>query len=501
MPATTDSTQPDAPPEPSSLRRRAIRGTVLSVLNVAGAQVLRLVGNLIVTRLLFPEAYGLMLLVLVLVQGLHMVSDVGILPSIIQHERGEERAFLDTAWTMQVLRGGVITLLGVVLAWPYATFYGQPELVAMILVASSQGIITGLESTKIATLNRRIELDRLVVVNVGSQLVTLVTMVTWAYLSPSVWALVAGSLSGDVARTILSYVAVPGPGNRFAWDERAASAIFHFGKWIFVSTIVTYLGMRFDAIALGKLEGEVEGGLELLGIYNVGQSLAGVPLLISGQVIGWVLLPALSESFRADRARFFENVVRVRRVLNAAGTLMVVGTAVGAPLFFYVLYDARYHDAGWMVQLIMPSTWFFFLQDITVRVDMAMGRSRAQMIANLVKLVATIPCALGGYHVGVTWLDNGLVGLLLGLALGSIAGYAYIAHSLRADGLNVLPSDLRWTALALVLGLLGGGTPWLLGPWWGVAPEVLSLLTGAVFTGPFAVWALRLLLREARPKR
>lgn len=502
---SSDAATIQEPSEPSSggppsLKRRAVRGTVLSVLNVGGVQLLRLGGNLIVTRMLFPEAYGLMLMVLVLVQGLHMVSDVGILPSIIQHERGDEPRFLNTAWTLQLLRGGVISLIGLVVAWPYARFYGQEDLLAMILVASSQGIISGLESVKLASLNRRMELDRLVVINLATQVVALAVMILWAALAPSVWALLAGLLAGDVARTILSHLAVPGPSQRFAWDRKAARDIFHFGKWIFISTLVTYLGLRFDALALGKLIGDAPGGLEELGVYNIGQSLAGLPLLLTGQVIAWVLLPALSESFRDDRARFLENVHRARRVLHVAGTLLVVSTAVGAPFFFYLLYDERYHGAGWMVQLLMLSTWFFFLQDISVRVEMAMGSSRSQMIANLVKLLATVPAVLGGYFLGLEVLGNGMAGLLLGLTVGATVGYAVIALGLRRRGLFVVGGDLKWTAVALALGLLGAYSPWVVAPALGVAPQVLSLGVAVVVLGPYGAWAARTILSELRRK-
>lgn len=274
--------------------------------------------------------------------------------------------------------------------------------------------------------------------------------------------------------------------------------IFHFGKWIFVSTLVTYLGMRFDALALGKLIGDTPGGLDDLGVYNIGQNLAGLPTLVTGQVVIWVLLPALSESFRDDSARFVETVQRTRRVLNAAGILMIVGTAVGAPAFFYLLYDARYAAAGWMVQLLMLSTWFFFLQETSVRVELAMGRSRSQMVANVAKLVATVPGALGGYFAGQHWLGNGMAGLLVGITLGSVVGYAFVAYSLRDNGVPIVASDMKWTLVGLVLAGLGGYTPWVLGPMLDVDAPLLSIAVGIVVVGPYAVWCARVILREVR---
>lgn len=473
-----------------------MRGTVLSVTNIVGQQILRLAGNVITTRLLFPEAYGIMVYVLIVMQGLHMISDIGIVPSIIQHERGDERTFLDTAWTIQVLRGGLVTLLALALAWPMAEMYGYPELVALIGVASLQGLVIGFDSTKFGTLNRRIELGRLVLVNMVGQLVTLVVMVAWAYVSPTVWALLGGAMAGDLTRLVMGHLALPGELNRFAWEKQAAKHIYHFGKWIFLSTLVTYLGLRFDLMALGALV-----DLETLGIYNIGQSLAGLPALVTAQIVIWVLLPALSESFREDSERFFDNVQRARRVINAGGVLMVAGTAIGAPAFFSFIYDERYHDAGWMVQLLMLSTWFFFLQETSVRVQLAMGDSRTQMIANVAKLAGTVPGALGGFWIGAHYWGAGMAGLIAGLTIGAFAGYAVVAWTLHLRGLSIFWSDMKWTALGAALAIAGGYTPWLVAPLVGLEVPLVSLVIGTAVIAPYALWSGRLVLREVRAKR
>lgn len=491
-------TAPAQAPESASLKRRAVRGTILSLVSVFGMQALRLAGNLITTRILFPEAYGLMALVLVLNQGLQMISDVGIIPSIVQHPRGEERSFLDTAWTIQVLRGAIITVLAAALAFPYAKFYGHEELLPLILVASIQGFVTGLDSTKYGMLNRRIELGRLVFINIAGQLVMTGVMVAWALLSPTVWSLLGGALAGDVARLILTHIALPGANNRFRWERDAARVIFDFGKWIFLSTLVTYVGIRFDVMALGKLEQSSADGLDVLGVYNIGQNLAALPVLITGQVVSWVLLPALSESFRGDRAGFFDRVHHARRSLNALGVLMIAGTGIAAPGFFYLLYDPRYHDAGWMVQLSMLPTWFFFLQETSIRVQLAMGDARAQMLANVARLAGTVPGALAGYHLGAEYLGDGLPGLILGLTLGSVIGYAAVAWGLAQKGLRIVASDLRWTLVASLVGVLGGVTPWLVGPRAGVDAELISMAIGAIVLGPYAVWVARAVRADAR---
>ncbi|HBB84471.1 MAG TPA: polysaccharide biosynthesis protein, partial [Sulfitobacter sp.] len=89
---------------------RALRSTSWIVLSYGGAQAIRLASNLILTRLLFPEAFGLMALIQVVIVGLTLFSDVGIGPSIAQSKRGDDRDFLNTAWTIQAIRGGCLWL-------------------------------------------------------------------------------------------------------------------------------------------------------------------------------------------------------------------------------------------------------------------------------------------------------------------------------------------------------------------------------------------------------
>lgn len=83
----------------SSLKKLAIRGMVWTVAGYGASQILRLGSNLILTRLLFPELFGLMTLVNIFITGLHLFSDIGVGPSIIQNKRGDDPVFLNTAWT------------------------------------------------------------------------------------------------------------------------------------------------------------------------------------------------------------------------------------------------------------------------------------------------------------------------------------------------------------------------------------------------------------------
>src|SRR5712675_1262901 len=107
----------------SSLRSRALAGSAWTTFGFGGQKLIQLVSNLVLTRLLFPEAFGLMALANVILLGLGMFSDLGIKPSIVQHEQGDSEKFLNTAWTIQILRGLSVWLAACVLAYPASLIY------------------------------------------------------------------------------------------------------------------------------------------------------------------------------------------------------------------------------------------------------------------------------------------------------------------------------------------------------------------------------------------
>ena len=98
-------------------------------------QILRMGGklflgnHLILTRLLFPELFGLMALVNTFIQGLILFSDIGIKPSIIRSPRGDDPTFFNTAWTLQVIRGFGLWIGCCLIAWPVSQFYDNEQLV------------------------------------------------------------------------------------------------------------------------------------------------------------------------------------------------------------------------------------------------------------------------------------------------------------------------------------------------------------------------------------
>src|SRR6185295_9921643 len=126
-----------------SLKTQVLRGSAWTFAGYAGNQLVRLASSLILTRLLFPESFGVMSIVWAVMYGLDMLSDVGLGPAIIRDKRGEEPDFLNTAWTVQAMRGGILWAGSCVLAYPAALFYAEPSLAQLLPFGGLTSFIAG----------------------------------------------------------------------------------------------------------------------------------------------------------------------------------------------------------------------------------------------------------------------------------------------------------------------------------------------------------------------
>ncbi|HWA97097.1 MAG TPA: oligosaccharide flippase family protein [Pirellulales bacterium] len=444
-----------------------VRASFWTIFCYGATQSLRLGSNIVLSRLLFPEAFGVMTIVNVFMQGLQMFSDIGIGPSIIQHRRGDDPLFLNTAWTLQVVRGMALGVCSALLAWPMAEFYGQPQLVPLICAAGLTAALSGFNATYLFSVRRTLNLGGVTFIEIASQASGIAVNCVWAWLSPSVWALMSGAVITSGARMVLSQVLQPRPRNRLAWDRQAYGELLHFGKWIFLSTIVTFCAMQTDRILLSKLI-----PLETLGVYTIALTVATLPNVLLGTLTFSVLYPLLCQAGREASPQVERRLRTARGVLLSLGLAMVLAVGVGADVFYRVLYDSRYYDAIWMTHWMCGAVWLMVLNTTLETSLLALGDSRTASGCGVVKFAACTAASLVGYHT------SGVPGFIVGLAIGTAAGQAALLWALARHGIHVVAQDLRFTAMLTVaagLAALAEG-----------CVDYGSLLVGAIVLGAVA---------------
>jgi O-antigen/teichoic acid export membrane protein len=426
-----------------SLRDLATKGSFWSLAGYGSSQVLRLVGNLILTRLLFGEAFGLMALVAVLLQGLQLFSDIGIRPNIVQHERGDDPDFLNTAWTLQVGRGAILWFCACLGAVHYARFYDAPLLAWIVPVSGLTALLDGFSSTKLHTLSRHLAVGRMVKVELMSQVVGLLVMVIWALVHRSVWALVAGGVAGSLTKLVVSHAVLPGVPNRFRWDSDAARSIVRFGRWIFLSTIMFFLAGQSDRLIFGKMV-----PLGMLGIYSIGLMVASMAPMSLSHLVGTVAFPLFSKV--VNRGESLVPIFRPFRwpLLLLAGW-MLSGLIGGGAVAIDLLYDERYAEAGWIVQLLSVGGWFTVLEALNGAGLLALGKPRWVAASGAAKLLAMLVLIPAGYAAAE------FPGAVAGFAAAEMGRYAVSAFAAHREGLSGWPQDLSATAVLAAAAAAG----------------------------------------------
>jgi O-antigen/teichoic acid export membrane protein len=441
-----------APASATPLRKLALRSGAWSVGGNVANEGLRLGGNLVLTRLLFPEAFGLMALVQVAMRGVQMFSDIGLRGSVVHHPHGEDPVFLDTTWTLQILRGLLVAAIAALLAWPMAAFYDEPRLLTLIPVVALGALMAGFRSTAALTLVRRMLPERRVLMEVGVHAASLMVMIAWAWMWPSVWALVGGGLVGAALHMVLSHrLLIPGYRNRLAWEPEAARAIYRFGRWIFLATAMTFLLSQGDRIVLGKFMSLGDFGVYSIAFF-LAQGVTGVLQVLSGQV----LFPLYRRLIDLGPAAALARIARMRRLLLAGALPPLCVLAVFGADIVHLLYDERYAGAGWMLQILAVGMIGSVMVLSAERVLTAHGNSFAHMLLQAGSaLLLLAGMALGG------WL-GGVRGLLIGLSAARLLAYVPLVILIRPYGVWMPRLDAAAFLLsggAIALGWIVRGMP------------------------------------------
>jgi O-antigen/teichoic acid export membrane protein len=443
-----------------TLKRRVFGAGLWAIGGFGLSQAIRLGSNLIMTRLLVPEMFGVVAIATMVMMILALLSDLGVSQNIVQSRRGDDPAFLDTAWVVQIARGGLLWLLALSLCaalhlanaanlLPPASVYASPVLPAVIAVSALQTVLIGLQSTRMATALRNLDQKRLMQIELTGQLAGLAVMLVTGLATRSIWALVAGGLVAALTVTVLSHSWLRGHANRFRIERKALGELIGFGKWIFISSAVGVLAINGDRLLLGGFVDAHTMGLYAIATLIVGAIEGGLSKLFIA-----VSLPALSETARNNPAKLREHYNRLSMpgdllLLFLAGLLFAAGQMV-----IDLLYDARYAAAGGMLEVLALSLCAV-RYGVAHQIYLAVGQSRYLMVINIARFVSLYALVPALYYT------VGLQAAIWGIALHALATLPFVYFFNDRLGLTDVRRELL-VLLALPAGYFCGSALLLL---------------------------------------
>jgi O-antigen/teichoic acid export membrane protein len=413
-------------------------------MSYGAVQLLRLLNNVILARLLAPPIFGLMAVVNAIRTGVELLSDVGIMQNIISNPRGEDPLFYDTAWTLQAIRGLILATLCMLLAVPIARFFNYPQLAIILPVASLFFIFTGFDSTARALVQKQLQVARVSLFDIGTTLIALVAQVTVALITPTVWALVLGSVITGAATLATSFLFIPGMRHRFIVDPESARQLLRFGRWVFFSSIVYFFAMNFDRLYFAK-----QITLSQLGVYGIARSLSDMITLFVARGSNFVLFPSVAAAGLGP-VDLRKRLLHGRRTLLLVAAIGLGGFLAVSNLIVDLLYDERYSQAGVILPVLCVGVWFGILTSTNDSILMGLARPAYPAISNAAKLIT--------YLVGVpiAFHFHGFIAAVAVISGGEMVKYVALWMLSHREHLRFGRDDLVLTmafgASALTVG-------------------------------------------------
>lgn len=421
----------------------AMRGGTWAMAGYGASQILKLAATVTLARMLAPQAFGLVALVMVFLSGLEMLSDLGIGMDVVQHPRGDDPPFINTAFLIQAGRGVILWAIATALAYPFARFYHQPAVLLLLIVGSLSVLLRGVTSGSIWGLTRHVQLGKYNLLTTGSDFFGFLVSLAWAVVSPTAWALVVGRVAAALALTVASHMIASSPVS-MRWDHNAARDIFAFGSGIFLSTATYFLGGEAERLVLAKFINLVE-----LGCFSLALSISSAVAKGLQQVISQVFFPMMSDSLRENRQQAAEHFKKARHMVLVVSACVAIGFIVASHWFVHLVLGSKYAQAGWMLQLLGVRGALELFISVTASMLFALGTSRYAAIGNAVKLVFL---AIG---LSVAFGHFGFREALWVLTLAPLANYIPLVYGLRRHCSRVISAELvSFVELATVTALM-----------------------------------------------
>lgn len=305
---SNDPKFPETPPSPrESLTFKVVRGGFWSLFLRITGRVLGVARTFILARLLIPEHFGIVGVATLVMTLMEYLSQTGFHVSLIQ-KKGDVDEYLDTYWTVSVIRSLGIFLFLYLIAPQVALFFKVAQAKDVLRVSALSGLIYGFQNPGTLYFLKDLDFRKQYLHSLVTSLAGIAATVIAAFLLRNYWALVIGGIAGAAARLIASY-GLSAYRPRFRMDWTRLRSMGNFGKWVFVSSVLFYFISNGDGIFIGRML-----GVALLGVYQMAFMVSRAPLTEIGQMLADLLLPAYSK-IQDDAGRFRNAYLKILQLI------------------------------------------------------------------------------------------------------------------------------------------------------------------------------------------
>ena len=435
----------DTPHRAPDLRTRVVRGGFWVLAIRITGQLFRLARTIVLARLLAPADFGLFGIALLAMSALETFSQTGFGAALIQ-KKGDTKSYLDTAWTVQVIRGIILALIAFTIAPYVAVFFNAPAAKPILQVIAFSMLLGGFSNIGVIYFQKELEFHKSFVLGLSGTLADLSVAIPAAFLLRSVWALVFGLLAGNIVRLMLSYFIHPYR-PRLAFNKQQFKELFGFGKWVFVSTIIGFLVLEGDDVFVGRFL-----GVTALGFYQLAYRIGNLPSTEYAKTIAQVAFPTYTK-LQDNPGQLRRAYLETLQLTTFISVPFALGIFIMAPDFTKIFLGEKWIPMIPALQILALAGLVRSIANTTGYVVLAVGKPKILTKWFFVRLIVLIVLL---YPLTVRWGIAGASLAVLASIVTSTIGYNAMVIKITKSELITVIKEISIplvNAIVMVLGI------------------------------------------------
>ncbi len=450
---------------PESIANKAVKGTVWSATGRFGVMGLQFIINLVLARLLTPDDFGAIGMLLIFVMVSQTCVDGGFGAALIQKKETSESDYSTIfLWSVGL---GCVLYLAIYAAAPYIAHYYHMQVLCPVLRTIGVILIfSGMASVQIARLQKMLRFKEIALADIGSYILSGAAATTLALKGFGIWSLVAMMIMQTIGKVLMLYFVtrwIP----KLTFSFTVFKQLFAFGGYLFISNLLESVANNVQGIIIGRNFSAAQ-----MGYYTQASKLENVTGYSIPQVIATVMYPVFSQ-YQDNKPKLRSLISTDLRVLSFIIYPLLTSLIIFAPEIIHLLFGEKWFASIPYYRILCTGAFFFCLNNINYYAVAAVGKSRALFFAGFYKWGMLGLLLALGLRFGMTGLVWSLSVNMLNIFLtNAILSWKYTGQPLSAVFAALIPSTALCALSAASCGAILLFTPL----WWPFALVVFVIV-------------------------
>ena len=366
--------------EEPSLGKKTFFATLWTVGSRLAVRFIGVISLIILAKILGPEDYGLVGKA-TLIQGfLYLVTELGMEPALIT-KRDATKDHYDTAWTLHILRGVILALVLVAIAYPASIIMKEERLEIIIYCLAAFTFFSGFYNIYVVDFRKKMKFSYDFYFSLYSKVAGFVVTIYVAYQYQTYWALVFGSGAASFTKVVSSYLMTS---NRPKISLVEFSSLFNFSKWVMMNEVIKAVLFKIDQFLLS-----IYSTTTNVGLYVISKEISSLPTSELAMPVGRACTPSFS-LVNHDLAEFKHMYVSTLSVLLLVTIPAATGVSMLAEPIVHVALDEKWVNAIPVIQVLAIYGVFHATIPIYISASLARGRPDLLTIRSAISVVYTV---------------------------------------------------------------------------------------------------------------